>query len=346
MHKPRITTENDGRRHTKAGKCLRAAAVLLCALLILPSCSHSEPIPDDMSEGISYLESLEARDPAEVIAEQARRASEKSTSESPETQAPPETVPVETTPEPSGDVTPPAETTPDSGQDVTQPPETAPPATDPPETAAPPTKISEEELTLEAWRQEAEQNAVRMLSAEELAWFADRLSDTVFVGDSITQALETEGVLPDELVFFTRGVILREIGPTLDRALAVYPKNVVFLKGLNDCDAEEPDTFIQRYADWVAYIRQTLPGARIYICSLLPPSKALGAVRPDLARSWEYDDALQAWCPSAGVTYINLHWLVYQHLYLSDGIHFTKSFYQLFLRYATVCIKGWEGVPR
>ena len=139
---------------------------------------------------------------------------------------------------------------------------------------------------------------------------------------------------------------IRKIGPTLDRALSVYPKNVVFLKGLNDCDAEEPDSFIQRYTDWVAYIRQTLPNANIYICSLLPPSKALGAVRPDLARSPLYDDALKAWCPTAGVTYIDLNWLVYQHLYLSDGIHFTKSFYQLFLRYATVCIKGWEGVPR
>ena len=309
------------RRRKKDKNAYLIMALLTAALLACASCGPAErPVPEELREGISYLESLEGRDPIDVMSEQARRASEREP-------LPPETQPTV----PSEQLTAPPETRP------TDPPETVPPTT-----AGP----SPEERTLESWRQEAETNQVRMLSAEELAWFANRLNDTVFVGDSITQALITDGVLPESLVFYKRGVILREIGPTLDRALSVYPKNVVFLKGLNDCDAEEPDTFIQRYTDWVAYIHEKLPGAKIYICSLLPPSNALGAVRPDLARSYLYDDALQAWCPGAGVTYIDLHWLVYQHLYLSDGIHFTKSFYQLFLRYATVCIKGWEGVPR
>ena len=313
----------------KSDKYAYKLAVLLSgALLALSSCKHQEqPLSPEIQEGVSYLESLESRDPAEVMSEQARRASEREASQATETQ----TLPPETEPTAPSDLPP-----------ETMPPETASPETEPPTTAGP----SPEEITLEQWRQEAESNNVRMLSAEELAWFANRLSDTVFVGDSITQALITDGVLPESLVFYKRGVILREIGPTLDRALSTYPANVVFLKGLNDCDAEEPDSFIQRYTDWMAYIREKLPNAKIYICSLLPPSNALGAVRPDLARSPLYDDALQAWCPGAGVTYIDLHWLVYQHLYLSDGIHFTKSFYQLFLRYATVQIKGWEGVPR
>ena len=309
-------------------KRTRKTIIMLCVALLtmaflLSACSHrEETVSPDLQEGISYLESLAERDPREVMAEQSRRAAERETTVPP---TEPPTMPPETEPVPPSDLPP-----------------TAPPETEPPTTAGP----SEEEVTLERWRQEAESNNVRMLSAEELAWFANRLSDTVFVGDSITQALITDGVLPESEVFYKRGVILREIGPTLDRALATYPKNVVFLKGLNDCDAEEPDTFIQRYADWVTYIREKLPGVNIFICSLLPPSKALGAVRPDLARSPEFDGPLQSWCPTAGVTYIDLHWLVYQHLYLSDGIHFTKSFYQLFLRYATVCIKGWEGVPR
>lgn len=302
------------RKQTRKTKSILWAAFLLAALLLSACSQRAETVSPDLQEGISYLESLEERDPREVMEEQSRRAQEQETaSVPPETQ----TIPPETEP-------------------------TAPSDLLSTETAGP----SEAELTLERWRGEAESNNIRMLSAEELAWFANRLSDTVFVGDSITQALVTDGVLPENLVFFKRGVILREIGPTLDRALQTYPKNVVFLKGLNDCDAEEPDTFIQRYSDWTAYIREKLPGANIYICSLLPPSKALGAVRPDLARSPEFDGPLQAWCPTAGVTYIDLHWLVYQHLYLPDGIHFTKSFYQLFLRYATVAIKGWEGVPR
>ena len=305
-------------RCSRKTKYMFTAALLVLALL-LSACTRGETVSPDLQEGISYLESLEGRDPAEVMSEQAARTSER------ETDAPTEL---------------PTDVPTDAPESL--PPETPPPETAPPATAGP----SEEELTLERWRQEAESNQVRMLSAEELAWFASRLSDTVFVGDSITQALITDGVLPESLVFYKRGVILREIGPTLDRALDTYPANVVFLKGLNDCDAEEPDSFIRRYSDWVAYIREKLPNAKIFICSLLPPSKALGAVRPDLARSPEYDGPLKAWCPTAGVTYIDLNWLVYQHLYLSDGIHFTKSFYQLFLRYATVQIKGWEGVPR
>ena len=300
-------------------------ALLTGVLLALSSCGRREqPFSPDVKEGRSYIESLESRDPAEVMSEQARRASEREASRTPS-----ETEPL------------PPETSPTAPSDL-PPTKTEPPETEPPTTAGP----SPEELTLESWRQEAESNNVRMLTAEELAWFANRLSDTVFIGDSITQALITDGVLPESLVFYKRGVVLKEIGPVVDRAVAVYPKNVVFLKGLNDCDAEEPDTFIERYTQVTAKVREALPGVNIYICSLLPPNNAVAAARPDLARSNLYDDALQAWCPGAGVTYINLHWLVYQHLYLSDGIHFTKSFYQLFLRYTTVCIKGWEGVPR
>lgn len=311
-------------RRTKHDKnAYQIMALLACVLLALSSCRHPQPpVSPDVEEGRSYVESLERRDPQEVMSEQARRASEREASRKPSETLPPETVPTAPSDLP--------------------PTETAPPETVPPTTAGP----FPEELTLESWRQEAESNNVRMLSAEELAWFANRLSDTVFIGDSITQALITDGVLPASLVFYQRGVVLKEIGPVVDRAIAVYPKNVVFLKGLNDCDAEEPDTFIERYTQVTAKVREALPGVNIYICSLLPPNNAVAAARPDLARSYLYDDALQAWCPTAGVTYIDLHWLVYQHLYLSDGIHFTKSFYQLFLRYATVCIKGWEGVPR
>ncbi len=228
----------------------------------------------------------------------------------------------------------------------TEPSETEPPKTESTETEPTESTPSEEELTLEAWQREAESNAVRFLTAEELAWFRNRLGDTAFIGDSIAQALVTENVLPESMVFYKRGVLLKEIDGLVDRAIAARPKNFVFVKGLGDVDHEDPPSYIVRYEGLIAKIRAAVPDANIYICALLPPSNALAATREDLARSWMFDDELRIHCPAMGATYIDLHWLVQQHLYLSDGIHFKASYYQLFLRYVTVCVKGWEGVPR
>ena len=124
-------------RCSRKTKYMFAAALLVLALL-LSACTRGETVSPDLQEGISYLESLERRDPAEVMSEQAVRTSER------ETEPPTE---------------PPTAGPTDAPE--TLPPETPPPETAPPATAGP----SEEELTLERWRQEAESNQVRMLSS-------------------------------------------------------------------------------------------------------------------------------------------------------------------------------------
>ena len=303
------------------------AALLACVLLGAAACGPQGD-PSDLSAGKAYLARLESREVADVLAEQSRMAAEHESADA-STGAP--YVPTEPVP-----------------SSVPEPPSSVPPETTVtvPETEPAPSGPSEEERTLSAWAQEAAENRVRMLSASELAWFRNRLSDTVFIGDSVAQALVTEGVLPENRVFFKRGAILRDLEETVLQAVASYPKNVVFFKGLNDVDYETPATYAETYAALCSRIKEALPGVRIFICALLPPSNALGAVREDLARSWMFDNEIHAWCVNSGVTYIDLHWLVQQHFYLPDGIHFNKAFYQLFLRYVTVCVKGWEGVPR
>lgn len=172
------------------------------------------------------------------------------------------------------------------------------------------------------------------LSPEEIAMLRQRLNTTVFVGDSMAQAILEYELLDENHVRYQRSASISQLYDLTQEALAMLPDRIIFFTGLNDVDVfEDPQDYYYAYLERIGQVQAADPDIRIYVCSLLPPSDELAGWREDLARSPLYDEQLQRVCDDTAAQYIDAKWMVRQELYLEDGIHFNYSFYTVLLKY-------------
>ncbi len=105
-------------------------------------------------------------------------------------------------------------------------------------------------------------------------------SDTLFVGDSLTEGLKLYGGLDDASYFSRVGLSIYQLfdqpktdgstGLTLEQTLRrrQYGK-IYILLGINELGTGTTSYFVQHYSDIVAQIRKMQPNAAIYIQSIL-----------------------------------------------------------------------------
>lgn len=194
------------------------------------------------------------------------------------------------------------------------------------------------EAFIAAHKEQIETANITVLSESERADYKKRLENCVVIGDSMAQAALEYGFLDDSHVFYKRGAAIGDLTDTIEQASSMLPTTVIFFTGLNDTDRyPEIADYQQAYFEKLQYAKSLMPQATIYVCSMLPPSDAFGATRPDLARAPYYDAALKDMCLSSGIGYIDTNWMVNQSLYMQDGIHFVSSFYDLWIQYICAC---------
>lgn len=178
---------------------------------------------------------------------------------------------------------------------------------------------------------------IPLLSPEQLAYYQQVFANTVVVGDSMAQAVYDYGFLDGNHVYFIRGEAIGNLGGQVDEAMAMLPSSVIFFSGLNGTDYyETPELYAAAYAERINQVLAINPNTKVFVCSMTPPSNELAIYREDLARSPEYDAALQALCASSPAIYMDLNWMVRQQLYLPDGIHFGEEFYTVWMQYAAL----------
>lgn len=269
--------------------------------------------PAALADGLAYLDALENRNAADINAQILAANSSQ-----------PETVvyiPSDTEPAPSGTEAAPSSS--ESAPETTSSSETAP----------------EEDEQLLLWKAQIDSAAITTLTEEERASYRSLLSGCAVIGDSMAQAALEYGFLDGSHVFYRRGFAVGQLGDAITEAAAMLPSTVIFFTGLNDTDYyAEPELYAAAYLEKIQELKALLPDVRVFVCSMLPPSNALGAVRPDLARAPLYDDALHRMCDEQGIGYIDTTWMVNQALYMTDGIHFISSFYDIWIQYVTRCI--------
>lgn len=194
------------------------------------------------------------------------------------------------------------------------------------------------EAFIAAHKEQIETANITVLSESERADYKKRLENCVVIGDSMAQAALEYGFLDDSHVFYKRGAAIGDLTDTIKQASSMLPTTVIFFTGLNDTDRyPEIADYQSAYFEKLQYAKSLMPQATIYVCSMLPPSDAFGATRPDLARAPYYDAALKDMCLSSGIGYIDTNWMVNQSLYMQDGIHFVSSFYDLWIQYICAC---------
>lgn len=307
------------KKHHERSALFFCSALLVIILLfgwwIFFTPSHTTD-PAALADGLSYLDALENQNAADINAQiLAANTSQ-----------------AETFVYTPSDTEPPA--IPSDTEDVPSFSESAPE----PEISSSET-VPEEDEQLLLWKAQIDSAAITTLTEEERASYRSRLSGCAVIGDSMAQAALEYGFLDGAHVFYRRGFAVGQLGDAITEAAAMLPSTVIFFTGLNDTDYyAEPELYAAAYLEKIQELKVLLPDVQVFVCSMLPPSNALGAVRPDLARAPLYDDALHRMCDEQGIGYIDTTWMVNQALYMADGIHFISSFYDIWIQYVTRCI--------
>lgn len=184
------------------------------------------------------------------------------------------------------------------------------------------------------WNEQLDADTVTNLSEEEQIAVHTLFANTIFFGDSMTQAISDCGFMDAANVVYQRSATIDVLIPKIPEVAATLPQQVIIFTGLNDCNHYTDIADYRRdYVTMLQQLKASIPGVKIVVSSLLPPSDAFGATRPDLAMAPQFDQELRAICQENDVTYVDSIWIVRQKNYQEDGIHMNRTFYRVWFRY-------------
>ena len=184
------------------------------------------------------------------------------------------------------------------------------------------------------WNEQLDADTVTNLTDEEQVTVRTLFANTIFFGDSMTQAIGEYGFLDMTNIVYQRSATIDVLITKIPEVAATLPKQVVIFTGLNDCNHYTDIADYRRdYVTMLQQLKASIPGVKIIVSSLLSPSDALGQVRADLVRAPQFDQELRSICQENDVTYVDSTWIVRQKNYLDDGIHMNRTFYRVWFRY-------------
>ena len=189
------------------------------------------------------------------------------------------------------------------------------------------------------WNEQLDADTVTNLTDEEQVAVRTLFANTIFFGDSMTQAIGEYGFLDMTNIVYQRSATIDVLITKIPEVAATLPKQVVIFTGLNDCNHYTDIADYRRdYVTMLQQLKASIPGVNIIVSSLLSPSDALGQVRADLVRAPQFDQELRSICQENDVTYVDSTWIVRQKNYLDDGIHMNRTFYRVWFRYLKVLL--------
>ncbi|MCP1102547.1 hypothetical protein M2454_000844 [Aequitasia blattaphilus] len=184
------------------------------------------------------------------------------------------------------------------------------------------------------WNSLLDQGQVPLTSDEEMTHYNSKFSDTIFFGDSLTEAIYSYQLVNSSSIIYERGASLKKLEEYIPQIAGTYPKNVVVFTGLNDHPVTEPPAeYLERYRVFLQALKTQLPDSSIFVLSILPATEEGVSATPKLIDTTEIDAGLSTLCHEVGTTYIDTTWIVRPDLYEPDGTHFTPYFYAVLFRY-------------
>lgn len=187
----------------------------------------------------------------------------------------------------------------------------------------------------------------------------DYFSDAVFIGDSRTDGLRLYSGIRGTTFLSYKGITVFDVMERTDKKVveidgekytildalgkAQYKKVYVAL-GVNELGYLDSGKFAEEYGKLIDEIRRLQPDAEIYIQALVPvnPDKCEQYHQPSWLNNETmdlYNTALKALCTEKQVIFLNISEVMVDENGIlpaeatSDGLHFTKSWYQKWLDY-------------
>lgn len=171
--------------------------------------------------------------------------------------------------------------------------------------------------------------------------FYNFYENTVFMGDSIAEGLIEYEIVNKYNVIAEKGNGVKEGLEKVDTVLALNPKNVVILYGMNDVITFDGggeggvEAYKANYIKLINELKEKLPNSNIYIQAPLPVLDKAKATNIRLTNEnlKEFREITEAVSRETGVYYYNTDLLVVDNseLYEPDGIHLTYAFYEKWL---------------
>ncbi len=160
-------------------------------------------------------------------------------------------------------------------------------------------------------------------------------TNSIVVGDSITEGLTAYKFLTDEQVFSKIGASIINGEELFDDAASANPKHAFFTFGVNDMGNYSGDSklFIKAYKDLLKEFKKKCPKTKIHINGILPPTEAAIANKPIIGNYKEFNTAIKSMCKSEKYQFIDNSSIIEKNpeLYAADGIHVNAAFYPLWI---------------
>ena len=180
--------------------------------------------------------------------------------------------------------------------------------------------------------------------------YAKYYENTVFMGDSITEALSEFALLDDYNVICNKGDTVVKAMQNIEKLQGINPKNLVLLYGMNDViefdinlSGQDSNTFKEKYIELINSIKAVLPKTNIYLISPLPVMANAVDTNYRLTNENlnEFRSKVNEVANVTGSTYIDLASIIdgKDYLHEQDGIHYKYDFYPLMLDHLTDYIK-------
>ena len=176
----------------------------------------------------------------------------------------------------------------------------------------------------------------------------------VFIGDSRTQGFQMHSGITKlgATVYAHQGLALDEISSLAfvndnGTSKTVYDalkgknfKSIFVMQGLNELGWPYIDTFISKYTEYIQKLKQLQPDATIYVQSVLEVTKSRSSQGDAFTKKQvdAFNARIKKMCKSEKVKYIDLNTDLcdadgyLKNDYASDGIHLTKSGYEIWLK--------------
>lgn len=164
-------------------------------------------------------------------------------------------------------------------------------------------------------------------------------SDSVFLGDSITEPLSFYKFIERSRVIADKGLTAQEAFNRVDEVVALNPEKIFILFGMNDIlSLDRSEDFIANYTRLISEIERELPNTQIYVQSILHVDAKVQEKKPLLtnARIDDFNKALQVMAEDQNIKYLDINSIADQYsenLLEPDGIHYVYKFYGLWLDY-------------
>ena len=163
----------------------------------------------------------------------------------------------------------------------------------------------------------------------------ERITDIVFLGDSITARFEWQEYFSD-LTVANRGIdsdVTEGVLNRLDTVENQHPKKIFLMIGINDIMHKLPlDTSMQNYKKILTQLSETLPECKIYVQSVLPVNTSTGIDNSDVSA---FNTELRQLCSDLALPYIDLYSLMVTEdnnfTYTVDGVHPTGEGYAIWM---------------